>query len=678
MKARFLALLVLLAALALPPAAGGPAAAVGPAPIVLNMNLGADPMSIDPALGLIFDPAGITVIEQLFIGLVDLNEETTDPLPELATSWTISSDGTEYTFTLRSDVYWTDGHRVTAGDVRYGILRTLDPVLQASFAPLLFIIKNAEGYYAGTITDPNEVGVTVLDDTHLRITLEHPTGYALTTLSLWLARPMPRWAIEAWGDAWTEPAHIVTNGPYRLTEWVHNDHITLNKNPTYYKAASVQIDRVQMWMVNESTAWTMYQNGQLDTAGVPAGTPLNPIQRQEVQFYPSGCTHYYGFTVTNPPFDDVRVRRAFAAAIDRMGVINAALAGSRRPALTYTPPGIFGHVDGYRERVGLPFSPVLAGQWLAQAGYPNGQGLPPITISYASGLVNQLTAEYIRDTWYASLGVSVTLESLPRGDFFGRLAAGELQVWPLAWCIDYPDANNFVNEGVDRHYLGDWYNESFESLVGQAAQEQDPNIRKALYKQVEEILTETDAVMVPLSFYGSFTAVKPYLERTASPLGAADIAVWRITRAQGQIGTGGGSLTSYHQDTTVQIPAGAITNTIVITHTPAYGMPAGGNLYSIGHVFDLSAVYSATGQPAQIAPGRTYTLTVHYTEAEEGPAKENTLALYRWDGSRWVKEPTSTVNTSANTVTASPNRFGLWAVLGQTHRTYLPHFLSLR
>lgn len=642
------------------------------------MNLGTDPLTIDPALGLIFDPASMTIIEQLFIGLVDLDETTTEVRPELAVSWTVSPDGTEHNFTLRDDVFWTDGHRVTAGDVRYGILRTLDPVLQAPFAYLLFIIKNAEGYYSGDITDPNEVGIAALDDTHLRITLERPVGYALTTLSLWLARPMPRWAIETWGDAWTEPGHIVTNGPYRLTEWVHNDHITLDKNPTYYDAAGVQIDRVRMWMVTDATAWTMYQNGQLDTAAVPTGASLNPIQRQEARFQPSGCTHYYGFTITNPPFDDVRVRRAFAAAADRMGIINVVYAGGRRPALTYTPPGVFGHVNGYRERVGLPFSPVLAGQWLAQAGYPNGQGLPPITVSYVSNTTNQLTAEYIRDVWYASLGVSVTLESLTRGEFWGRLTAGELQVWPLTWCMDYPDSNNFVNEGLDRHYLGDWYNESFENLVTQAAEEQDAETRKALYKQAEEILAKTDAVMIPLWYSGFFTAVKPYLERTISPSGAADIAVWRITRVQGNIGTGGGSLPSYDGNTTVQIPAGAITSSIVITYTPAYGMPPGGSLFNIGHVFDLTAVYSATGQPAQIAPGRTYTLTVRYTEAEEGPAKENTLALYRWDGSQWVKETTSTVNTAANIVTARPNRFGLWAVLGQTHRLYLPEFLSLR
>jgi len=139
----------------------------------------------------------------------------------------------------------------------------------------------------------------------------------------------------------------------------------------------------------------------------------------------------------------------------------------------------------------------------------------------------------------------------------------------------------------------------------------------------------------------------------------------------------GGMVISEHGDTTVQIPPGAVTNTVIITYTFAYGVPPGSNLTDIGHVFDLRAVYSDTGQPAQIAPGYNYTVTVQYTDAEKGPAIENTLALYYWDGSQWVKE-TSSVDTIANTVTAWPNHFSRWAVLGETRQVYLPLVLRNR
>jgi oligopeptide transport system substrate-binding protein len=645
------------------------AAAQGGEPLTLNINLGGEPLTLDPALA--GDTTSITVIEQLFIGLVDLDDDSAEVRPELATSWTVSPDGTVYTFTLRSDVYWTDGRPVTAGDVRYGILRTLNPATRSDYAIVLYIIKNAEAYHTGAITDPNQVGVTALDDAHLRITLEYPASYALSILSMWVARPMPQWAIEAWGNAWTEPGHIVTNGAYRLTAWVHNDHILLDKNPTYYDATNVQIERVKMWMVNEGTAWTMYLNGQLDTASMPPGH-AHEVLPQEVHIQPIPCTSYFGFSVSQAPFDNPLVRKAFAAATDRQGLVNTLFGGIPRPALTFAPPGVFGYVDGYAEGVGIPYNPTQARQWLAQAGYPNGQGLPPITLWSSTG--GQYTARYIRDNWYTTLGVSVTLQSLPWGDYLAQLDNGQFQIWRLVWCMDYPDANNFLYDAIELHRgaHGNWRNAEYDHLVSQAVREQNPDTRRSLYKQAEEILVETDAVVIPMYYSTSVLAVKPYLERTYGAGGSIDIATWRITRVSGEIGTDGGGLTSYHGDTTIQIPAGAIMDTIVITHTPAYILPPGGNLTGIGHEFDVTAVYSSTGQPAQIAPGQTYTLTVHYTDAERGPAREDTLALYYWDGSQWVKEPGSVVDTAANTVTAHPNHFSRWAVLGETRRMHLP------
>lgn len=642
-------------------------------PITLNYNLGGDPLTLDPALAT--DTTSVTVIEQLFIGLVDLDDDTAEVRPELATSWTVSPDGTVYTFTLRSDVYWTDSQQVTAADVRYGILRTLDPATNSDYAYPLFVIKNAEGYNSGTITNPNQVGITVLDDTHLRITLEYPASYALSVLSMWVARPMPQWAIETWGDTWTEPAHIVTNGPYRLTEWVHDDHILLDKNPTYYDAVNVQIERVKMWMEeDQTTAWNMYLNGQLDTAGIPIGHG-GDVMPQEIHIQPMACTSYYGFSTSQPPFNNPLVRKAFIAATDRQGLINTVLGGIQRPALTFTPPGVFGHVDGYAEGVGIPYNPTQARQWLAQAGYPNGQGLPPITLWFNTGSGHQAIAEYIRQNWYTTLGVSVTLQSLPWGDYLSQLNNGQFQIWRLGWCMDYPDANNFLRDGVapDRGAYGGWYNATYEGLLDQAAREQNPQTRKVLYKQAEEILVETDAVMLPLYYSASAVANKPYLERTYAAGGEVDIATWRITYISGTIGTSGGSLTSYHGDTTIEIPTGAITDTIVITHTPAYEMPSGGNLTGIGHVFDVTAVYSSTGQPAQLAPGQTYTIAVQYTDAEKGPAIENTLGLYWWDGNNWTQQGiTSTVDITGNIVTAQVDHFSLFAVLGKTNRVYLP------
>jgi len=647
-------------------------------PITLNINIVGGPTTVDPALAT--DTSSTSVIEQLFIGLVDLDDETAEVRPELATSWTISPDSRVYTFTLRSDVTWSDGNPVTAQDVRYGILRTLDPATASNYAfPLAFLIKNAGDYNNGTITDPNLVGVKALDATHLEVSLEQPASYALSILSMWVARPMPKWAIEAHGSAWTEPGNIVTSGSYRLKEWVHGDHLLLEKNPTYFDAVNVQIENVRMWMVDEMTAWTMYLNGQLDTVMIPLGAALDPIVRQEVRTYPVPCTYYYGFTTTNPPFDNPLVRKAFIAATNRDGLIRDVTRGGQLPALTFTPPGIFGYVDGYAEGVGIPFNPTQARQYLAQAGYPNGQGLPPVTLWFNTNTGHQAIAEYIRQSWYSALGVNVTLQSLEWQQYQAEVVTDHLQVWRLGWCQDYPDANNFVRDvfarGGNANRVGggvNWYNAAFESLVVQAAVEQDPTARKALYKQAEEILVETDAVIIPIYFYTGVTATKPHLYRTYG-LNFGDIAGWRFTPVSDVIGTAGGSLTSYYGDATVHVPAAVVSEPVTMTISPAYGMPPSGDLAGIGHTFDLDAIYESNGLPAQPAPGHTYTVMVDYEQADLGMTRESTLALYWWDGDSWSQQGiVSSVDTAANRVTAQVDHFSLFTVLGETHRVFLP------
>ncbi|GAI18819.1 unnamed protein product, partial [marine sediment metagenome] len=199
------------------------------------------------------------------------------------------------------------------------------------------------------------------------------------------------------------------------------------------------------------------------------------------------------------------------------------------PALTLTSRGVFGHVDGYAEGVGIPYNPVKAKQWLTDAGYPNGQGIAPITLWFNTSTGHQEIAEYIRDSWYNTLGVSVTLQSLDWGDYLNQLENDDFQVWRLGWCADYNDAYNFLHDALDlRSRYGNWANTAYDDLLSQAIQEQDPNTRKDLYKQAEEILVENDAVMIPIYYYTSRVAVKPYLERTFPTLGAFDIATWRI------------------------------------------------------------------------------------------------------------------------------------------------------
>jgi oligopeptide transport system substrate-binding protein len=492
-------------------------------PLTLRLNLtNAQPVTLDPATA--SGDAAWMVLEQMFAGLVDLDDQTGQIRADLATGWTVSPGGMVYTFTLRSDATWSNGHPVTAHDAAFGLLRSLDPATNSASASLLYGIENAEAYHQGEITDPAEVGVTAVDDTHLRVTLEHPASTMLSILAHLVARPVPRHVVEAWGEAWTDPEHIVTSGPYRLAEWAPGDHLLLTKNPTYYSAAGVQIERVLASRVDDATAWQRYLDGELDTALVPAGVPLDPAQRPDVRLQPYPRTMYLGFSASQVPFDDPLVRQAFSAATNQWGLVRAVFAGPQQPALTFTPPGILGHV----EEMGLPYDPAQARRWLADAGHPDGQGLPPVTLWFPVG--DESLAGYVQQQWADVLGVTVTLQSLPWEAYRAQVLTGQCQVWRGGWMADYGEAYNWLHDAValDRSAFGGWTPAAYEDLLGQAAAEQDPDARTALYRQAEQILVETEAIVVPLYADALLVAAQPYLERTYPGFGAPDIATWRF------------------------------------------------------------------------------------------------------------------------------------------------------
>ncbi|MCK4419896.1 peptide ABC transporter substrate-binding protein, partial [Candidatus Aerophobetes bacterium] len=230
---------------------------------VLHWNLGTEPPTLDPALAT--DTTSVFVDEQLFLGLTDFNDETMEVIPELAIHWRASDDGLVWTFVMRDDIKWTNGKPVTAYDVEYGVKRTLDPATASNYAYMLYVIKGAEDFNAGEVTDSDTVGVKAVDDYTVRFELNHPAGYFPSIAGMWIARPQPQETIEKWGDKWTEPENIVTNGHYMLKEWVHDDYLVMVKNPDCYEADKVQIDEIYCVMIEEqSTALALYEGGELN------------------------------------------------------------------------------------------------------------------------------------------------------------------------------------------------------------------------------------------------------------------------------------------------------------------------------------------------------------------------------------------------------------------------------
>ena len=635
-------------------------------PIILNID-GGYPESLDP--GLLYDTFSSNLAEQLFVSLVDLDDQTHEFVPDLATNWSTSTDGMVLNFTLRENVYWTDGHEVTAGDVKYAIIRNLTPSTGSSSGYNLSIIRNAYDYYIGETTDPDEIGITALDDHHLQISLEYPASFAISIFSMPVTRPLPQWAIDTWGENWTEPDHIVTNGAYQLSGRFDN-YLVLSRNTAYYDNSNTQIDIINWWWAEDM--YSMYLNNNLDTVTLPNEANLNNIQIQEVTINSTACTYYYGFNTSQPPFDQPLVRKAFAAATYRSGIVNSAAGQS--PAYTYTPPGIFGHVDGLAEGVGIPFNPIQAQKWLAEAGYPNGNGFPHVTLWINEGNWHYSIASYLTNNWKTILGVNVEISTLPWEEYLSRVRTGEFQIWRLGWCPDYPDANNFLNDGIHRQNFGSWQNLTYESLITEAIIVTNPTIRQELYKQAEEILVKTDAVMIPLYYYGSRIATKPYLSRSRYTGYPFDISGWRFTNTSTIITSEGGALTDLAGDTSLVFPPNAFESNVIVTYSPSYGVQPIGELDGIQQVFEINAFDSVTQEMMPLSDGKTYTLTLNYDASKLRIVDEGSLALYYWDGSNWVKEPTSVVDPGTQSVTATPDHFSLWGIFGHTNKIYLPQF----
>jgi oligopeptide transport system substrate-binding protein len=242
------------------------------------------------------------------------------------------------------------------------------------------------------------------------------------------------------------------------------------------------------------------------------------------------ATYYYGFNVTKPPFDNVLVRKAFAASIDKQKLIDTVTKANQEPATTFVCRGIFGFVAP-EENIGIKYDPEQARKWLEEAGYPGGAGLPEITLMFNFTEGHQAIAQFVQAQWKENLGVEVKLANQEWKVYLDTLTEDPPQVWRLGWGADYPDANNFLNEVFHSESPNNntrWKNEEFDSLVKGAAVEQDPAKRLEMYKRADQILCEEDVAIIPLYWYTQSLLGKPWLEYTFLPSGGQEWFNWTI------------------------------------------------------------------------------------------------------------------------------------------------------
>ncbi|MFZ2420558.1 MAG: peptide ABC transporter substrate-binding protein [Anaerolineae bacterium] len=567
---------------AAPTAAPTEPTGVTPAPqagnkVTLHINLGGEPQTLDPSL--VAEVGSIDIVENLFLGLTDIKADGS-VAPELATAWSLSADRLTYTFKLRDDVSWvrytpTGGVQklgpVTAPDVVYGVKRTCDPRTASTYAYVDYIIAGCKALNTADAAKLSAaelqalvdgVGASAPDAYTVQLTVNTPAAYFLAIAGMWVNRPQYRAVIEEKGERWTEPGSIVTNGPYTLVSWFHDDNMVLEKNPFWYGWSNVSgnIERIEMSMlVDSAPSFAMYEADKLDTESVPLGdierVKTDPVLSKEFYRVPAACTVFVGFTNSKPPMDNVLVRKALSAAIDRQGLIENVLKGGQISANTFAPSSIFGNAAGALdiapwtlpiEMGGWGYDKALAQarQWLAEAGYPDGKGFPTITFLHtASDRLRQI-AEAIQAMWKQGLGINVELVNQEGKVFLTTIQPstplqGRSQAWYLGWCADYPDENNWVhevfntNEGVN--YLS-WEKDanaplgpdgkSFNQLTKEAQEIEDPAQRQALYHAAEKILSDDAAAFAPLYYSVRLGVTKPYLQRTYPSLGGEKWYTW--------------------------------------------------------------------------------------------------------------------------------------------------------
>ncbi len=530
----------------------------------LRLNLGVEPATIDPAMAT--DPSSQQIARMLFLSLVDAEPATGAPQHSLAISWAVSADGLIWEFKLRNDAVWVryvpaaetieTKRPVTADDVVYSVRRVFDPRVGSGFAPPLApLIRGAQALRAADPKKTDEkvlqqliagLAVQALDDTTVRFTLTRPASHFPSIVSAWLGRLQPKEAVEEGASVWTEPGTVWTNGPYVLESWRHGREITLLRNKYWYDAQDVHIERIRFAMIADTaTALEEYKSGRLDSLDPYSKlTPTDvdslkqdPVLGKQLRLVPTLCTHYYGFNTSKPPFDDVTIRRAFAAALDRE-TLATSVVRLGEPSRWFTRPGVFASFD-ISDTLGIPFNANQARGYITQSGVEK-RRLVGLTLAVNTDSMNELIAETAVQMWKNNLGVEVSVKSYDWKSYLQLLRDDPPPIFRLGWCAYYPDAANFVGSafqsssientgGAVRGNYTRWTNSRLDQMIDSAARETDTAKRAAIYRAAEKILIEDNVVVIPLWWSTRATLTRPNIQRTyAITDGYERLETWSI------------------------------------------------------------------------------------------------------------------------------------------------------
>lgn len=484
--------------------------------VTLRSFNGGEPASIDPHR--VSGDWENRIVGDYLEGLMteDINAQ---PILGQAESFTISDDGLVYTFVIRDDAVWSDGVSVTAGDFAFAFARLLDPERASDYAYLQYPIRNAEAVNGGEMT-ADMLGIVVIDDKTLEITLEAPAPFFLDALTHYTAYPVPVHVVEEFGDDWIRMENIVSNGPYTPVEWIPNSYIRAEKSETYYDAANVQIDEVYYYSMDDITAALQrYRAGEFD---ILTDFPADQFELLETQYAgearvaPYLGVYYYVLNQTLPELQDPNVREALSMAINREIIGPNVLGTGEIAAYGWVPPGTANYEFGeYRpEWADLPYGEkvAMAVSLMEAAGYSDSNQLT-LQLRYNTNDNHQRIAVAIAAMWEPlhvnvelfNSEVAVHYDALQNVDYDGVGRAG--------WLMDYNDPINMLEllrSDIIYNY-GRYNSPEFDALLRQSATMTDIAARSAVLRQAEELAMSETAVL-PIYYYVSKNVVAPHVQ----------------------------------------------------------------------------------------------------------------------------------------------------------------------
>lgn len=529
---------------------------------------GDEPESLDPQVSSGQPEARLYLA--IYDGLTEIHPQTSEPIPSMAERWESLHENTEFIFHLRANLRWSNGDPITASDFVYSLRRGLEPAFAARCAYMAYDIEYAQAFNeggvfvkdpttGGFVADPDspghrlvlpgdpqareqtlvarhlasargqqvvpvraeDVGVQAVDPRTLRIRLMRPIPFLPGLLTHQFFRPVPRGAIEKYGDAWTRPEHIVTSGAFTLQVWRPYDRIIVVRNPMFWDAGRVQLERITFYPTQDyTTMMNLYKAGDVDAVfnhTVPAAWVDDIRGYKDYMDAPEVATEYYMFNTTRAPMTDVRVRKAFNMAIDKMSL--AKYRRTQKANTSFTPEGIF---PDYPRPKGDPFDVDRAKALLVEAGYRDAAGrydpsrfpVADVELTYNTNESNRQVAEFVQAQWKQNLGLTIPLKNMEWKTFLASRAALDYKgISRGAWVGDYMDPFSFL--ALFATVAGDngtgWFDPKYAALLEAANHETDPQKRYARLAEAEKMMLDVQPV-APLTTTSTNWMKKPYVK----------------------------------------------------------------------------------------------------------------------------------------------------------------------